>query len=268
MSLHAVVLVSLLGLNVITNHCVDFAGPLAPAPWCDSYLQAFLGRIGVGTIAGAFFLFDVGLASAHVRAILANASASERSWAITLLSRWRGTWYTQGLVPACLILGGLSLALVPGDDLALPGLLIHNGRQEVFLIGASAIMLGVISCPQSVKEAMNNISFLGQLSFSMYLLHMSIIWSIGMPLYVWLSSAMTPDHAFGLIACVCAPCIYLVSAVFQQAIEEPLGVKLPHYAFTAIKWLLFDARKPRQQPEATQRMNDVLSRIEGGLDRG
>mmetsp|Transcript_67443 Transcript_67443/g.106746 ORF Transcript_67443/g.106746 Transcript_67443/m.106746 type:complete len:494 (-) Transcript_67443:10-1491(-) len=258
-SFHVVVLVLLLGLGIVTNHCIDFEGPLAPAPWCDSNFNVVLSVAGVAMDAGAFFLFNIGLASAHIRVLLTDTSCS---WARILLSKWNENWLIQGVVSACLILGGLSVAIAPGDDLIFPWLAIRHGRSILFQVGAGAIVLGVVAFPQVVKDGMKRISFLGQMSFSMYLVHMSIIWSIGMPLYVWFSNKMNPNHAFALIACICVPCIYWFSAMFQQAIEEPLGVKLPRYTFDAIKWLLFDARKPKQPPQATQRMSEFLSQAD------
>lgn len=252
LSIHGVLLAVVFVVGQMVTHCSDVSGAMASFTWCESSLVVGLKQLLVDGLWRSFFLFEFGLASAQVRVLLSSDSKCVSSWAEAVHTAWNEQWVTKWLLPVGLILFGLGTATVPARNAIYFGspLAIHKTGYDMYTLGASAIFLGVLLSPQEVRTMLSNFSFLGNISFSIYLLHMGVIWTIGMPLYVWLDGSLPHAVMFPLIMTICAGPLYVLSHIFWLAIEEPLGVRLPQQAFAGLKWLVHESRKPKEAPKA------------------
>merc|ERR1719329_540819 len=156
---------------------------------------------------------------------------------------------------------------VPGNNVMTLGksLQLQHSATEIWPLGASAIFLSVVLSPAEFQKCLSDsCAFVGQISFSMYLLHMSVFWAIGFPLYVWLEGTFSQHHdaVIAVIAVVCFSSLLICSHVFSQAIEESLGVRLPQQAFVFLKECL----KTKESSNAAMSMNDALDRVALALE--
>lgn len=267
LSFHGVLTATLLVLGCLESHCSDLTGTMAPGAWCERSFVVALRWSGLDRVWMTLALFEFGLASAHMRVLLTAPSACGSSWEKAAVSKWTDEWKTKWCVPAFLVIIGLGATTVPGNNVIhiAPALAVRNTGVDMYMLGAFAVFLGVLVSPREVRDQLANLSMLGQMSFSMYLLHMSVIWCVGMPLYNWIDHGLSPGVAFFFIAAACFGPILVVSHIFWMAIEDPLGVRLPRFAFDGIQWLIFDSRKPRPPVQATISLNDALSRASDAL---
>lgn len=76
--------------------------------------------------------------------------------------------------------------------------------------------------------------FLGRISFSIYLMHLIVIFSVGTALYVWLDHSLGPLATLTSIMALTAVPMLLLSYLFWLVVEDPLGMRLPRKAVALI----------------------------------
>jgi len=255
---HGLLLSVVIVAGSLVTHYSDIPGPTGP-----------LWRV--------IFLFGLGLASAQVRVLLSTPSKCGFSWTDAFLSKWNEKFQTKWLLPGSLILFGLGIATVPARQARNvvdfgPAMSIMQTNFDMYILGAAAIFVGVLLSPSKVRAFLSNFSYLGNISYSIYLVHMGVIWTFGLPLYVWLHGHFHPTIEFVLISVICAILVFLFSHGFCMAIEEPLGMWLPRYAIAWLKvsavehkkWLLrgtdwdVESKITKEAPKAVTSMSDML----------
>jgi len=264
---HGVWLAVVLVLGQLATHCSDVPGAMAPVDWCENAVVLGLVRLRVYDFWRTVFLFSLGLATAQMRAILTAPHKCGCSWTDALLSKWSESCRTKWALPAVLAFLGLATSTVKGMSTLDLGSSLHvrHTGQDIWLLGAAAIFMSVLMSPKEFQGVLSrSCSSLGEISFSMCLLHIGIIWAVGFPLYIWLDRSLIRNYnvVLALIAFVCATLLFYVSRIFSYAIEEPLGVWLPQRAFVFFKWLALESwkEKAKEPPKVVMSMNDALAR--------
>jgi len=231
----------------LISHCADVSGVLAPMPWCGGLLVS-------GSLSGLnwlgidhwreLFLFELGLASAQTRVLMIGFLDRESPWAEALVARWNEQWLCKWFVPTSMIIFGLGTTTVPYHNVIelAPLLSIKKTGFDMWSLGAVAIFLGVLLSPCRFRHWLANFSFLGNISFGIYLLHMGVIWTVGMSSYSWLHGRVPDVVLFPLVTSICAGPLFLVSWVFWRTVEEPLSVSLPRQTFSGLKLLILRAK--------------------------
>jgi peptidoglycan/LPS O-acetylase OafA/YrhL len=186
------------------------------------------------SVALTFYLFTAGLAIAHVGIVFGEVE-HRIYWASVPMQTLKKSLYW---IPISLIVTGL----------ATPWMAAYAERfwywtsgywmpmlSYLLTFGAIGLLAGVASSPQEVCTAMSRFSPVGQISYSLYLLHMSVVYAVGMPFYVWIqpilnSAALT----FAAVVILTTGPMAIFSYFFWRYVEDPLGVRLPVYAFNAL----------------------------------
>jgi len=197
------------------------------------------------------FLFLAGLALAQTSVVFGTLAHGDSSWAHMVSKKWKETYWTQWVAPLSLIVMGLImpamleiLPVVFGHVLKYPVFWFRHAKPIVETCGALSVLAGVLCSPVEIRVLLGRFSFLGQITFSIYLLHMLVVFSVGMPLYVWLHHSLSPLITLALILAVCAGPLLLISYAFWLVVEEPLAIRLPRKV-VALMWRSF-AELPRQ----------------------
>lgn len=272
LSAHGALLVMVFVVGELVSHCADVTGAMAPVGWCNNFVIVSAQRWMVGQCWRTVFLFELGLASAQMRVILSTPPKHGSSWRDAFLCKWNDHWSTKWVLPASLISFGLGACTVPVRNALVLGprlALVHTGL-DFYLLGAVATFIGVIICPQQIHDGLSRFSTLGNMAFSMYLLHMGVIWTIGMPVYLWLDAGFNVSGytKLALTTAICIGPMFLFSHIFWLAIEEPLGVKLPQQVLTWLKWLVRESWKSQQPKEAetpSLSMNEAIYKASEAL---
>jgi hypothetical protein len=259
---HGLLLAVIFVLGQAVSHCADTSGLITPSTWCVSLV---LGGSSIGVLGSLWrviFLFELGLASAQLRVLLCTPLHGRHTWSAALLAKSGEQWSLKWLLPMSLIAFGMFMCTVPLRNVVSfgPALTIKDTGFDMYLLAASSVFLGVVLGPPEVREFLSSLSHLGDVSFSMYLLHMGVIWSIGQPVYVWLNSMVHPAALFPAVMAICAGPLYLLSYLFWVIIDEPLGIRIPRQTFSWLKWLIQESRKPQKAPISHAALHDAMEK--------
>jgi peptidoglycan/LPS O-acetylase OafA/YrhL len=246
---HGLVLAVMFAFGAMLEYCSDISG-------CQSTFGYVLWSASLWRYC---FLFELGLATAQIRVVFAEAS-----WGNLVLSQWNAEVLTKWLFPAGLAVFWLGCCTAKMETTLYfgPWLSIANTGSTFLVLGAAALFLSVLSSPKKVRDILRTFRFLGDISFSLYLVHHGVIWAIGMPIYVLLHRHFTPPPgvALSIIVFICIGPLYCISYVFWIAIEQPLGVWLPMKAFEGLtSWLLDPWKQKEKVPKASQSMREALT---------
>jgi peptidoglycan/LPS O-acetylase OafA/YrhL len=196
-----------------------------------SYFGPDYYQIAIGSLGRTALLFTAGLAFAHI-GMLFREAGQRILWDGITVEHW---CMVKFWLPTSLIATGI---LIPFLLVNIFDRVFDNGliyiRMSLLLLGALSSLAGVLASPPKVKEAMSNFSLLGKLSYSLYLLHMSVIFAVGMPVYLWINPVLTPSVRFASIVMICILPMFLLSYIFWVCVEDPLGIRLPNYAFKGL----------------------------------
>jgi len=242
LAVHGMLLTVVFVVGGMYEHCHDITGRMAPDSWCAGPQPPwFVMRVVV--LWRIIFLFELGLASAQIRVLLSVPA----KWTQAVKSKWSAQWQTKWLPAAgCALFGLGACTAEPNGSMQLGDWLsIEKTLSDMIMLGSAAIFLGVLLSPVEIRERLSKLSFLGDMAFSIYLLHMGVIWSIGLPLYVWLHGHLKvpPGVMLPLIFAACAGPLLFIARGFWLYIEEPLGVRLPQQTFNALKQTFVGTRE-------------------------
>jgi len=198
------------------------------------------------------FFFVGGLAFAQIGIVLRTPSQGSFSWSDMLRAKWGEMCLTKWVLPLSLIAFPIAVPLffecVDNHICYRPHDWFRHIRPVIEMCGALSLLGGVLCSPPEFRAKLAKLSWLGKLSFGIYLLHMLVVYSIGLPLYVWLHHSLSPWKTMALIMVVCAGPLLLSAHFFWLAVEEPLAMRLPRQAFV----LLWDALTKRALPYAKE----------------
>lgn len=158
------------------------------------------------------FYFETGLAMAHLRA-LGILRMDQKLFAVQgseAIDRRKVLFSKQWLCVATIVVAGWLVGLAG----------YHS-------VGAPILITGVVILPDEVRQSSKNLRLLGDLAFSMYLLHMMVLQSVAMPLYLVVKPAMSQFPAFVLCTAVGMLTLFGVSYAFWKLVDEPVVRRAP-----------------------------------------
>mmetsp|Transcript_95953 Transcript_95953/g.150097 ORF Transcript_95953/g.150097 Transcript_95953/m.150097 type:complete len:482 (-) Transcript_95953:35-1480(-) len=186
------------------------------------------------SIAHTFYLFTAGLAVAHISIVFGEAEQSIYCGSVPMKNLKKSLLW----IPISFVVVG---ATSPWTNFYAEQVWYWktgswlNSWEYLCTLGAITLLAGVASIPQDVCTAMSKFSHVGKISYSLYLLHMSVVYAIGMPLYVWIHPSI--DSAaliFAIVVVLTAGPMLIFAHLFWCYVEDPLGVRLPVYLFNAL----------------------------------
>jgi len=214
--------------GVLDSVVIAWITPVMSTPkWSNQLLE-------ITSILQTFYLFTAGLAIAHIGIIFGEVE-HRIFWANISMSSLKKSLYC---IPISLIgIGAASPWMINYTDQCwywMTGNGVPLG-QFVLCSGAITLLAGVASSPQDVRAVLSKLSPVGQISYSLYLLHMSVVYAVGMPLYVWFHPIINSRAiTFAVVVILITGPLFSFAYCFWRYVEDPLGVRLPVRAFNTL----------------------------------
>ncbi len=141
------------------------------------------------------------------------------------------------------------------------GWLPIENRRWLVLVVAATTLIGVLLYQGRLQKLLESppILFLGRISFSLYLIHLAVLYSVGAPLFLWLvvAGGLSRFGAVLVIFAICIPACLGAAWLLARWVDEPAIRLSRHCAKTLDR--AFQARPRSSPPQATPKPESPAS---------
>ena len=102
---------------------------------------------------------------------------------------------------------------------------------------SAILLLAAELLPHAAKQKLAGLTWLGSISFGLYLTHGIILYAMACPLYLWLHVRFNASKtlAFAATLTLCSPTLLGAAHLFWKSADTPLGVKVPRWMWDRLQ---------------------------------